>query len=407
MKKILHTLLATTLLAACGSDNTNSVANTIATSDIETIRTKHAEIAQQRKALENDLNALDAAMALLDDNAKLPLVTTLTATPQTFKHYIELQGDLEIGQDELVYPEISGILTHIHVEEDQKVTKGQVLATIDDGGLSDQLAQAKIQANLSQTTFERQKRLWEQNIGSEMQYLQAKAQYEAQQNVVKQLQSQLDKATIKSPFTGIVDDVVQDPGTLTNPGSELFRIINASELSIAIEVPETHLATVTLGKPVTVYFPVLGQSATSHISDVGTFINLTNRCFTADIPVPTDIPNIKPNLTAKVKINDYTNPNAILIPQSIISENADGQQYVYRIQNQPNTAQPTAQKVRIQTGKTQGDYVEVLAGINSGDQIINEGGRTVKQGQKVRLKNTLPLETQTNLLQPIDKDTQP
>lgn len=383
MKKIPHTLLAATLLTACSSDNTSSVANAIASGDIETMRAKHTQIAQQRKALETDLNTLDAAMALLDDNAKLPLVTTLTATPQTFKHYIELQGDLEIGQDELVYPEISGILTQIHVEEDQKVTKGQVLATIDDGGLSEQLAQAKIQADLNQTTFERQKRLWEQNIGSEMQYLQAKAQYEAQQNAVKQLQSQLAKATIKSPFSGIVDDVTQDPGTITSPGSELFRIIDDSELSIAIEVPETHLATVTLGKPVTIYFPVLGDSATSHISDVGTFINLANRCFTADIPVPANIPNIKPNLTAKVKINDYTNENALLIPQSIISENAQGKQYVYTI----NTQSTTAQKTLIQTGKTQGDYVEVLAGINSGDQIINEGARTVKEGQRVNIKN--------------------
>lgn len=382
MKKTLYTTLIAITLAACGGSNNNSVESVIATNNIEALRAKQAEISTQHKALENDLKALDAAIALLDDTAKLPLVTTLVATPQKFDHYLELQGNVQTQQNVLIYPEISGTLTRVYVKEGQKVSKGQALATIDDGGLSNQLAQLKTQAALSKTTFERQKRLWEQNIGSEIQYLQAQTEYEAQENAVKQLESQVGKATLRAPFPGIIDDVIKDQGTVVSPGagSEVFRIVNLSNMYIEVEVPESHLTNVTPGKKVQVYFPILGDSLTSQIRQTSNFINPANRSFTAEIPVPDKAGNIKPNLTAKVRINDYTNEKAILIPQSIVSENAAGEQYVYVVKDNAK-----AQKVVITPGKTQGDYLEVLAGINRGAHIIDEGARSVKEGQQVKV----------------------
>ena len=156
---------------------------------------------------------------------------------------------------------------------------------------------------------------------------------------------------------------------------------------IEVEVPESHLPNVTPGKNVEVYFPVLGDSVTTKVRQTGNFINPSNRSFTAEIPVPSENGKIKPNLTAKVMINDYTNENAILIPQSIVSENAEGEQYVYLVDADSVSSDAIAKKVIIETGKTQGDYVEVLAGINNGDGIIDEGARSVKEGQKVRIKN--------------------
>jgi RND family efflux transporter MFP subunit len=391
MKKAIYIALTAATLASCGSSSKNSVESVIESNDLEAIRAKHTEISQQHKALEMELKTLDSAIAQLDDNAKLPLVTTFEVKPEKFDHYLELQGDVTTKQNVLIYPEMAGTLYRVYVKEGQKVAKGQVLASIDDGGLSSQLAQARTQAELGKTTFERQKRLWEQNIGSEIQYLQAKTTYEAQQSAVKQLESQVGKSTIRAPFAGIIDDVIKDQGTVVTPGpgSEVFRIVNLSNMYIKVDVPESHLPNVTPGKDVRVYFPVLGDSVVTKIRQTGNFINPSNRSFTAEIPVPSKDGKVKPNLTAKVMINDYTNENAILIPQSIVSENADGEQYVFLVDADSISSDPVAKKVVIETGKTQGDYVEVLSGINSGDGIIDEGARSVKEGQKVKIKNNI------------------
>ncbi|WP_420401643.1 efflux RND transporter periplasmic adaptor subunit [Flagellimonas sp.] len=389
MKKISYIILTAVVLSSCGGGSQSTVESVLADKNLEAIRGKRAEISAQQKALEKQLHSLDSAIAQLDDQAKLPLVTTILANAEKFDHYLELQGDVMTKQNVLVYPEISGTLNRVYVKEGQKVSKGQLLASIDDGGLSSQLAQMKTQAALAKTTFERQKRLWEQNIGSEIQYLEAKTTYEAQESAVKQMQSQVAKSTIRAPFSGIIDDVIQDQGTVVSPGTgvAVFRIVNLSNMYIEVEVPESHLPNVTPGKNVEVYFPVLGDSVTTKVRQTGNFINPSNRSFTAEIPVPSENGKIKPNLTAKVMINDYTNENAILIPQSIVSENAEGEQYVYLVDADSVSSDAIAKKVIIETGKTQGDYVEVLAGINNGDGIIDEGARSVKEGQKVRIKN--------------------
>ena len=389
MRKAIYITLTAAVLASCGGNSGKSLEKVMTSKDMEAIRTMHAEISSEKKALEMQLKSLDSAIALLDDTAKLPLVTTIEVHPQKFNHYLELQGDVMTKQNVLIYPEMAGTLNSVYVKEGQKVSKGQLLATIDDGGLSSQLAQLRTQAELSKTTFERQKRLWEQNIGSEIQYLQAKTNYEAQQSAVKQMESQVGKSSIRAPFTGIIDDVIKDEGTVVSPGpgAEVFRIVNLSNMYIEVEVPESHLPNVTPGKDVKVYFPVLGDSVSTKIRQTGNFINPSNRSFTAEIPVPSHDGKIKPNLTARVMINDYTSDNAILIPQSILSENANGEQYVFLVNADSIQNDPVAKKVVIKTGKTQGDYVEVLSGINEGDAIIDEGARSVKEGQKVNIKN--------------------
>lgn len=389
MKYSLYITIAAIFLASCGGDGDMSLEKVLASGDKEAIRTKHSELSDRQHELEQQLGALDSALALLDNNEKYPLVTAIKAKSEVFDHYLELQGEVRTKQNVLVYPEMAGTLQRVYVKEGQKVHKGQILAHIDDGGLSSQLAQLKTQEALGRTTFERQKRLWEQNIGSEIQYLQAKATYEAQEAAVKQLESQLGKSSIRAPFDGIIDDVIKDQGTVVSPGpnSEVFRIVNLSDMYIVVEVPESHLPNVVKGKDVKVYFPVLGDSVATKIRQTGNFINPNNRSFSVEIPVPNPKGDIKPNLTARVLINDYTDTTAILIPQSIISENAEGQQYVYLVGADSLASEGVAEKAVILTGKTQGDLVEVLSGIQVGDAIIDEGARTVKPGQKVKIKN--------------------
>lgn len=390
MKKIFYLLISSIILASCGGSSDTSVIDAIASNDIETIRAKRTAIAAQQKALDQDVKQLDSAIALLDVNAKLPLVTTFEANAEKFNHYLELQGDVMTKQNVLIYPEMPGTLNRVYVKEGQKVNKGQVLASIDDGGLSSQLAQMKTQTELARTTFERQKRLWEQNIGSEIQFLQAKTQYEAQTSAVKQMESQVGKSTIRAPFSGVIDDVIKDQGTVVSPGpgSEVFRIVNLSDMYVEVQVPEAHLANVTKGKDVEIFFPVLGSTIQTKVRQTGNFINPGNRAFNIEIPVPNNEGNIKPNLTAVAKINDYTNESAILIPQSVVSENATGEQYVYLTKQNDSENELTAKRVIIKLGLTQGDYVEVVSGLSVGDNIVVEGARSVRNNQKVRVQNT-------------------
>ncbi|WP_318312315.1 efflux RND transporter periplasmic adaptor subunit [Flagellimonas crocea] len=383
MKKIIQLSILGALIVACGGNN--SVEGVLESKDVDAIRAKRNSINDELKTLEEQVKKLDDAIAELDGNAKLPLVSTITVQPEEFQHYLQLQGDVMTDQNVLVYPEMAGTLYRIYVKEGDRVSKGQLLASIDDGGLSSQLAQLKTQAELSKTTFERQKRLWEQNIGSEIQYLQAKTNYEAQQSAVKQLESQLGKSSIRAPFNGIVDDIIKDQGTVVSPGpgSEVFRIVNLSDMYIDVEVPESHLPNITPGKEVDVYFPVLGESVSTKVRQTGNFINPSNRSFRVEIPVPNKNGRIKPNLTAQVKINDYTNENAILIPQSVVSENAEGEQYIYVVKEE--NGETTAKKSIIEPGRTQGDYLEVLKGISAGSQVIVEGARSVRDGQAVKV----------------------
>jgi len=387
MKKILILLTATIGIYSCG-DGEQSVTDIISQQNLEAIRAKKNEITAQQKVIDAQLKSLDSAIGILGNEEKLPLVNTLTAKKEVFNHFLELQGDVSTKQNVLIYPEMAGTLQRVYVKEGAKVSRGQVLATIDDGGMSSQLSQLKSQAALAKTTFERQERLWNQNIGSEIQFLQAKTNYEAAENMVSQAQSQLGKSTIRAPFSGIIDNVIKDQGTVVapGPGSEVFRIVNLSDMYIEVEVPESYIGNVTKGKEALVYFPVLGDSIVTKIRETGNFINPSNRSFEAEIPVPNKDGRIKPNLTAKVAINDYTSEEAILIPTSIISENADGEQYVF-VAEEPNAdGEALVKRSVITTGKTQGANIEVLSGLADGNQIIKEGARSVKDGQKVKIK---------------------
>ena len=387
MKKIYPILALSILLVACGSSENGSVSQTIESGDLEAIRSMKTNLTNQLNGIETDLAALEAAIANLDTNENLPLVTTFEVQPQVFNHYLDLQGNVKTRENVLLYPEMAGTLLTVKVKKGARVSKGQILAVIDNGGMSNQLSQLKTQAALAQTTFERQATFWEQKIGSEIQYLQSKAQAEAQANAVLQLEKVLAKAQITAPFSGVIDQVLKDPGTVVSPGngSEVFRLINLSNMYIEVDVPEGYLGAVTKGKKAGVYFPVLQDSVNAVVRETGNYINPNNRSFSAEIAVENPNGSIKPNLNARVHINDYTNENALLIPQSVISENAAGEQYAYVAEL--NNGEAIAKRHIITTGKTQGDFVEITSGISAGDLIIKEGARSVKDAQAVKILN--------------------
>ncbi len=387
MKKIFSIFTISLLVVSCGDNKAPSVEAVIESNNLNAIRSKRTEIVAQQQEIANQIKELDLAISKLDTLKKLPLVTTIVAKDSLFNHYLELQGNVDTKQNIVIVAEAPGIINRVYVKEGQRVSKGQLLASIDDGGLSQNLAQLEVQAELAKTTYDRQKRLWDQKIGSEIQYLQAKTTYEAQQNAIGQLKKQIAKTQITAPFSGVLDDVISEQGSIVSPGASVFRIVNLNNMYIQADVPESYISNVTKGKAVEVFLPVLGKTIQSKVRQAGNYIHPSNRTFTVEIAVPNEKSLVKPNLTAKIKINDYTNPKAILIPQSIISENAEGVQYVYVTTGKDTNKEATAKRAFVKTGKTQGDLIEILEGINNGDAIILEGARSVKDGQKVKILN--------------------
>lgn len=386
MRTVYLLLLTTIILVSCGEKKQPTLDEVIATQDLTKIRTKKTELDKQSQEISEKIKLLIAEIDKLDTLKRVPLVTALEAKQEVFNHYLELQGDVKTKQNVLIYPEMPGTLEKVYVTRGQNVSKGQVLATIDDGGIAQQVAQLEATTALAKTTFERQKSLWEQKIGSEIQFLQTKTNYEAQKNSLAQIKKQLGKSTILAPFSGVIDDVIKEQGTVVAPGmgSEIFRIVNLNNMYIETAVPEKYISNVTKGKNVEVFLPMLSKTLNTKIREIGNFINPANRTFMIEIEIPNSDKSIKPNLTAKLKINDYTSRKAILIPQSIISENAEGQQYVYIITDLNGTKGIAKQTVVI-TGKTQGDVIEILEGISEGDMLIQAGARSVKNGQEVKI----------------------
>lgn len=385
MKNISYIIVITLLLSACSSGNEQSLETLIASDNTKDIQQKKEELVNEHQALGLQIKQLDEKLESMNPDRNVPLITTITAKAEKFMHYLELQGSVETKENLVITPEMSGILTRVYVKEGDKVSRGQILAKIDDGGLSQQFTSAQIQADLLKTTFDRQKRLWDQKIGSELQFLQAKSSYESAIESVNQVKQQLAKSNIRAPFTGVVDDVITEQGNVVATGqTQLIRIVNLSDMYIETDVPEDYITSITNGKDVEVTFPVLGKKIDAKIRQTGNVINPANRTFKVEIAVPNKDRTIKPNLTARLKLNDYSSETAILIPQSIISENADGEQYIYILEEKEG-AKATAKQLIIETGLTQGDKIEILSGLKVNDEIVKEGARSIKDGQTVKI----------------------
>ena len=391
MKNIYLLFSAALILNACSTKKEPSLEEILATNNIEQITSEKIKIDAGLQELTANLNKLNRKLTSLNKDKNTPLITTFKVQEEAFTHYIELQGNVQTKQNVLVYPEVPGILKEVLVKEGQQVKKGQILAVIDDGGLAQQVLLSQTNEQLAKTTFERQKRLWNEKIGSEIQFLQAKASYTSQKNATNQLKQQLKKFTVYAPFSGIIDDIFKEKGTVVAPGqrSELFRVINLSNMYIETDVPENYITSITKGKKVEVNFPILGKIVNSKIRQVGNFINPTNRSFKIEVGVPNQDLDIKPNLTAKLKLNDYTNTKAILIPQSIISENAEGQQFIYVVKDKRENNLAIAERLVIETGKTQGDFIEVTKNLNTDTEIILECAISVNNGQAVKVINKI------------------
>ena len=379
MKQLILILTILTIVS-CNDKKEIDTNKLIENKDISALEQKRYELVNQIDFLQKDLNTIISALNKLDSSKKRVFVTVMPVKTSKIKNKISLQSIIKTNQNIVLQPEFTGPISNIKVVEGQSVSKGDVLMIVDDGGLEQSVEFQKEQLKLSKTIFERQSRLWADKIGSEIEYLEAKTAFKTQKSRYSQLNEQLQKSVITAPFDGEIDDIFIELGELVNPGqSPLLRLISTSEMYLEAEVPEKYLKSVSVGTPVEIEIPVLNKKINTKVSFIGKHINTVNRTFRVVVKIKkTD--SLSPNLISTLHIFDYINNNALIIPTNIISENSDGSEYVYSVNNNN-----TAQKIFIKTGNEENGYVEVIEGLKENDIIINEGARLVKEGQAVQI----------------------
>ena len=386
MKKFTFGLLSALILISCGGDS-SSVESVLESGDLNAIKAKKQELNQQQLQLAKEIELLTAAIEERDTASRYALVTTIELKDTLFQHFTEVQGDVATDENIIIYPETAGVLREVRVQEGQNVRKGQILAIIDDGGLSSELARLETQLALAKTTFERQARLWEQKIGSEIQYLQAKSNYEALQNSVQQMKSQIEKSIVRAPFSGVIDQRMAEQGQVVSPGQvELFRIVNLNEMYVEADVPENYLGSISEGTEVKVQIASIGKEFEGEIDRVSNTINASNRSFKIQVSIPNEGGLIKPNQIATLKLNDYTSEDAIIVPENAVQQNAEGESIVYVLE-QDGQAQGIARKVVVETGLVHDEKIEIKSGLQPGQQLIVQGSRGLRDGQEVNVRN--------------------
>ena len=376
-KKIVSLLIASAIFASCGNkDNTQTVDQLIATKN-------NKELQARKAAIQADLAKIDAALATLNVRKEEALVSVATLKDTVFNHYLDIQGSVNTKENILIQPEMPGTLITLTVKAGQRVSKGQLLARVDDGGSSQQVASLETQYQLAKTTFERQKNLWNQKIGSEIQYLQAQTQMLSLQRSVAQAKAMLSKTEIRAPFSGTIDEVFVEKGQVVSASPQgLMRIVNLNNMYVSTSVPESYIGKLKVGTQVDVFLTSLNKNYKGKVRQIGNFINPNNRSFGIEVSIPNPENLLRPNQVAKLKVIDYTVKNAIVVPSNVIQEDGKGNQFVFVASNS-NGKTATAKKAMVTTGKSSDNVTEILSGLSANDIIVIEGVNTISEGMKL------------------------
>ncbi|RKT02002.1 efflux RND transporter periplasmic adaptor subunit [Chryseobacterium defluvii] len=413
MKKIFLPLALLLTLAACKKDQVQdkTLEALIKTKDVKGLQAYKDRQKAKMDSLNNVMAEVDKNLTAWGVSQTTGYVSVQKLQQTSFAHNVEIQGNVTTDQDVTIQPDFSGVLS-LYVKEGQRVNRGQVIGRIADGGLNDQYKQAQIQvssmnaqlqiaktdANLKRIAYEKQAALWKQKIGSEFQYLQAKAAYDAAQRQVAASQStvsatqkaadavrsNLAKTAIVAPFSGVIDKVMTQNGQVVAPGRDIVKLISLGIMRVEAKVPETYLANIRPGTSVDVFFPALNKSIKSSVRLVGNYIDPATRTFIIQIPVPNEGGYVKPNLLAQIKIQDYLNPSAIQIPAQYIYDDAAHKSYVFVATN-INGENGIAKKVLVETGQKSENSVEITKGLKAGDVVITDGSKNLTEGQKVKI----------------------
>lgn len=374
MKNIVLLIITAAVFISCGEE--------IKKSSISDLNSEKATLINQIDSLNKQLKIVENQLLKLDTAKKLHVVTVLPVKNEIFKHYIEIQGVVQADKNIEINPEMGGTVTAIYIKEGQRVSAGQTLIQLDDSSIKNSINELTTQLNLAKTTFDRQERLWNQKIGSEMQYLQAKAQKEGLENNLASLKTQAKKMKIIAPFSGIVDEVFPRIGELTSPQMPTVRLLNLDNVYVEADITETYLPVVKAGTETILSFPSINKEVESKITQVGNYINPDNRSFKVRINVINKDNTIKPNLLANLKIVDFKS-EGLIIPSTLVQKDQNGNDYVFTLKTENN--ENIVIKKLVTISKEYNNEVFISEGLESTDTLINKGARIVKAGDNVKI----------------------
>ena len=364
------------LATACGGDQ-NELSEKKA--QLQEYRAEAKELRTKITSLEEEIAAQDSTFGRRD---KATLVTTLPVTTKNFEHFLEVRGSVESEQNVTMSAEAPGIVEQIRVQEGDRVRKGQVMVSQDSETIRRNIEELKTSLDLATTVYERQKNLWDQKIGTEIQFLQAKNNKESLERRIASAQSQLSSYIIRAPFAGLVDNIIVKEGEMAQPGLPLLRLVSLQDMHIEADVSEAYLGKFAVGDSVQVTFPSLNKTVTSTISAVGQVIDENNRTFSIEVKLPTKEDMLRPNLLAVVKIKDFEQQEAIVVPTNLILNDNQGD-FVYVVQE--NDGVPVATKKPVERGLSYQGETLIESGLTAGDRLVNEGFRSVAEGTQLKV----------------------
>ncbi|HAH57500.1 MAG: efflux RND transporter periplasmic adaptor subunit [Lentimicrobium sp.] len=346
-----------------------------------------ADLKKQRDELNMQIQSLEQELGGSDSlaNKKMTTVAITEAEKSSFDHYIEVQGKVD-GEDNIaVSAQTPGLITAVLVKEGDAVKKGEVMALTDNSVLQQQIENVKTQLNFATNLYNKQKALWDQEIGSEVQYLTAKNNKESLEANLAALNDQLEMTKIKSPINGTVEEVNLKVGQMASPGMPAVRVVNFSSAKVVADISETYASRVKKGDKVIVFFPDFKKEIETKIHFTSKYINPVNRTFLTEVKLrPSDI-EYRANMLAVVKINDYTNPSTFVIPVSLLKESSSGK-YIYTAKEE--NGRLIARRKIVEVGRTYNGMAEIISGLEKGDKIITTGYNNLVEGQLIKLNGT-------------------
>jgi len=353
------------------------------------LATKKSELRELQKEIDEVTKQITELEPPVE-KAPIPVKTQIIQAKE-FKRYTEVEARVMAEDIVSVSSDMGGRIIRLNAKEGQYVNRGDLIAVTDTETIETQVSEIETSLSLAKTVYERQSRLWDQQIGSEIQLLQAKNNVERLEKSMETLQSQIKKKNLYAPISGVVDAEYLSQGEIASPGMPIVSILNTSKLKIVADLQESLLGSVKRGDKVDIYFPALDLNSTNNISLIGRSIDPANRTFKIEINTSSLKGKLKPNLLTLVKINDYSQKNVITIPLNIIKEEVSGQKYIYKVINK--NGKKVAKKIPIEIGESSIDQVIVLSGIEPNDEIITTGGAGVSENIVV---DTMQETTESN-----------
>ena len=374
MKSTFYTLSVLVILVSCSKGGGDKLSDK---------RAELAKLQAEEKTVSASIKKLQAELDILDPRKDVEKVLTVTVTPiatQNFKHFVEIQGRVDAKNNLFVSPQMGGAITNLFVKEGDYVKKGQTIATIDNAVLKQSLQEIDVQLETAKIFYEKQKSLWDQKIGTEIQYIQAKSTVESLEKRISTLKTQTAMTTVVSPIGGFVDEVRMRAGEMAAPGLGIVRIVNSDNLKVVAQVADTYASTIKQGDVVNIKFPDLGKETTAKLTFVSQTVNTASRTFTVEASINKIDSQLKPNMTAVLNINDQAKGNAVIINQNYIQHTEAGDIVYVAV---TEGAKKVARSRKITAGITYNGDIEIVSGLQTGDMLITQGYQDLVDGQAI------------------------